>query len=92
MKTTTLQDPIKQPGFGRGNHYRAFTAAEKVANANYFKPHIYNPAVDLGPTPRTGSMDAFAHPSRIGDALFFRNGFVEIDVIPANPKPAYAVY
>lgn len=92
MKTTTLQDLIKQPGFGCGNHYRAFTAAEKIANANYFKPHIYNPAADLGPTPRAGSTDAFACPTRIGDVLHYRSGEVEIDAIPANQKPAYACY
>ncbi len=89
---TNLIDPALQPGFGRGNHFRAFTAAEKVANANYFTPRIYNPAADLGPTPRSGSMDAFKHPSRIGNLLHFRSGEVELDVIPHNPKPAYAVY
>lgn len=92
MKTGALQDPIKQPGFGRGNHYRAFTAAEKVANANYFTPRIYNPAADLGPTPRISSMDAFTPPSRSGDALHYRSGEVVLDPIPHNTKPAYATY
>lgn len=88
----SLFDPIKQPGFGRGNHFRAFTAAEKIAQANYFTPHIYNPAADLGPTPRTGSMDAFACPSRSGDTLYYRSGEVELDPIPVNLKPVYSMY
>lgn len=89
-----LSDPIKQPGFGRGNNFRAFTAAEKIAatkSIKYFATH-YNPAADLGATPRAGSMDAFACPSRIGDVLYYRSGEVELDPIPANPKPAYALY
>ena len=95
MKTTTLQDPIKQPGFGRGNNFRAFTAAEKIEGNqrtfNMYSQH-YNPAADLGATPRAGSMDAFACPTRMGDALHYRSGEVELDPIPANPKPAYATY
>lgn len=90
--STNLQDPVKQPGFGRGNNYCAFTAAEKIAHANYFTPSRYNPATDLGPTPRTGSMDALACPSRIGDVLHYRSGEVELDVIPTNPKPVYSMY
>ena len=89
--STNLQDPVKQPGFGGGNNYRAFTAAEKIEYANYFKPSIYNPATDTAPI-RPGSQDALACPSRIGDVLFYRSGEVELDPIPHTPKPAYALY
>ncbi len=87
-----LSDPAQQPGFGRGDHFRAFTAAEKIARIDYFTPARYNPAADLGPTPRSGSMDAFACPSRSGEVLHYRSGEFEYDPIPANPKPAYATY
>jgi hypothetical protein len=90
-----LADPIKQPGFGRGNNYRAFTAAEKIEGNQHtytLYSQDYNPAADLGPTPHAGSTDAHACPSRIGDVLHYRNGEVELDPIPENPKPAYACY
>jgi hypothetical protein len=91
---TGLSDPIKQAGFGRGDHFRAFTAAEKIeGNQRTFSLYSnhYNPATDTA-TMRPGSMDAFACPSRIGDVLYYRSGEVELDPIPANPKPAYALY
>jgi hypothetical protein len=91
---TGLIDPIKQPGFGRGNNFRAFTAAEKIeGNQRTFSMHSrhYNPATDTA-TLRPGSMDAFACPTRMGDVLHYRSGEVEFDPIPANPKPAYATY
>lgn len=91
-QTTGLVNPTNENGFGRGEHFRAYTAAEKIHNVVSFGHYQYNPAVDLGPTPRAGSMDASACPSRIGDKLFYRSGEVEIDVIPHNPKPAYACY
>lgn len=94
MKTTALQDPVKQPGFGRGNHFRAFTAAEKIeSNQRTFTPYSrhYNPAVDIAPI-RPGSQDFLACPTRMGDVLHYRSGEVELDVIPHNPKPAYATY
>lgn len=91
---TALHDPIKQPGFGRGNNYRAFTAAEKIeSKQRVFSPYSrhYNPAADIAPI-RPGSMDALACPSRIGDVLHYRSGEVELDPIPHTPKPAYALY
>lgn len=94
MKISNLQDPVKQPGFGRGNHFRAFAATEKIeSKQRVFSPYSrhYNPATDTA-TLRPGSMDAFACPTRMGDVLHYRSGEVELDVIPHNPKPAYATY
>jgi hypothetical protein len=91
---TGLIDPIKQPSFGRGNNFRAFTAAEKIeGNQRTFNTYSrhYNPATDTA-TLRPGSMDAFACPTRMGDVLHYRSGEVALDPIPANPKPAYATY
>lgn len=90
-----LHDPVLQPGFGRGDHFRAYTAAEKIeGNKRVFDIYSssYNPAADLGPTPRAGSMDAFACPSRVGSTLYYRSGEVEQDPIPAQPKPVYSLY
>lgn len=91
----SLHDPIKQPGYGRGDHFRAYTAAEKIESSqrtfNLYSKY-YNPAADLGPTPRAGSMDAFACPSRTGDVLHYRSGEVERDMIPMQPKPVYSLY
>jgi len=99
MKTNTqiatLHSPLKQPGFGRGDHFRAYTAAEKIESTKRtFDPYSghYNPASDLGPTPRAGSTDALACPSRIGDVLHYRNGEVELDPIPMEPKFTYSLY
>lgn len=57
----------------------------------HHKRHHYDPATDTAPL-RPGSQDALACPSRSGDMLHYRSGEVEHDVIPHNPKPAYAVY
>lgn len=78
-----------QPGFGLANPRRAFYLAEKI-NHTISRYH-YDPATDTAPL-RPGSEDALACPSRRGDMLHYRNGEVELDVIPHNPKPAYAVY
>jgi hypothetical protein len=80
---TGLHDPVLQPGFGRGDHFRAYTAAEKIeGNKRVFSAFTsdYNPAADLGPTPRAGS------------TLYYRSGEVKQDPIPTQPKPVYSLY
>jgi hypothetical protein len=45
------------------------------------------------PSIRKGSMDALAHPSRVGDVLHYRNGEVKFDPIPTQaPVNPYAAF
>ena len=101
---TGLSNPIESPGFGRGaNGSHGFitgrekamakTKAKRTALSDLIQQDKfagqYNPAVDMQPSHRPGSMDAFSKPSRVGDTLYFRDGRTQHSPIQYQPKTVF---
>lgn len=101
---TGLSNPIESPGFGRGvnggygfatgrGNGLAKTKSKRRALGDLIQEDKfagqYNPAVDMQPSYRPGSMDAFSKPSRVGDTLFFRDGSTKHSPIQHHPKTVF---